>query len=247
MSKNITEVPIQSIAPSPYQPRKHFDFKTIQSLAESIKNIGIIQPIVVREKDNGRFELIAGERRLEALKYIKAETVPVIIKNVPDLEAFKITLTENIQREALSSVEIATAIKQIKEEFKLTDKDVGEVLGMSRPQITNYLRILKLPLEVREAIENGKISFGHAKSLLSIPDSEILTVFKKIVQKNLSVRDTERIAKKEKEIFQIEEILTKALGTKVKIIGGKSKGKIEISYLSEDELINIIWRLKKCE
>ena len=246
MSKNIVDVPIQSIAPSPYQPRKHFDFKTIQSLAESIKNIGVIQPIVVREKGNGRFELIAGERRLEALKYIKAETVPVIIKNVSDLEAFKITLTENIQREELSPIEIANAIKQIKMEFNLTDKDVGKILGMSRPQITNYLRILKLPLEVREAIEKGEISFGHAKSLLSIPDGQILDVFKKIVQKNLSVRDTERIAKKEKEVFQIEEILTKALGTKVKITGGKDKGKIEISYFSEDELINITLRLKEC-
>ena len=244
MSKEVVEIPIDKIFPSPFQPRKNFDFKKIESLAQSIKNLGIIQPVVVRRKGNA-FELVAGERRLEALKLIKSKTAPAIIKNLSDIEAFKITLTENIQREELTPIEIANAMKKMKSEFNLTDKKIGEMLGMSRSQITNYLRILKLPVEVRKAIENGDISFGHAKSLLSIPESEIMNVFRKIVQKNLSVRDTERIARKEKEIFQIEEILTKSLGTKVNIIGNRNKGKIQISYFSEDELINIIRRLKK--
>jgi ParB family chromosome partitioning protein len=243
MSKEVVEIPIEKIFPSPFQPMKNFDFKKIELLAKSIKNLGIIQPVVVRRKGNV-FELVAWERRLEALKLIKSKTAPAIIKNLSDIEAFKITLTENIQREELTPIEIANAIKKMKSEFNLTDKKIGEMLGISRSQITNYLRILKLPVEVRKAIENGDISFGHAKSLLSIPESEIMNVFRKIVQKNLSVRDTERIARKEKEIFQIEEILTKSLGTKVNIIGNRNKGKIQISYFSEDELINIIRRLK---
>ncbi|NIA10276.1 MAG: ParB/RepB/Spo0J family partition protein [Nitrospiraceae bacterium] len=244
MNEKVAQIEIDKILPSPYQPRIHFNSEAIEALANSIKDLGIIQPLVVREK-NEYFELIAGERRLEALKMLKVETVPAIIKNATNIEAFRMTLAENIQREELNPIEIANAIKQMKEEFNLTDEKVGKLLGISRTQITNYLRILRLPIKIKYAIEDGQISFGHAKSLLALPEKEIMTVFKKIIEKNLSVRDTERIARKEKEIFQLEEILTRIFGTKVKIIGSRTKGKIQISYFSEDELINAVRRLKK--
>ncbi len=245
MSERIKEVPVESIEPSPYQPRKRFDFDAIKSLAESIKRVGVIQPIVVREKKDNTYQIIAGERRLEALKLLHKKTAPVIVKNVSDIEAFKITLTENIQRENLNAVEIGMAISEMKEKFRITDKEIGEILGMSRSLVTNYLRILKLPDEIKKAIENGEISFGHAKSLAALPESEALKVFKKIVSKKLSVRETEQITKRERELTELEDALIRTLGTKVKITGNKNKGKINISYFSEDELISIIKKLLK--
>ncbi len=244
MSEKIKIIPVDKIIPSPYQPRKYFDEKSVRKLAKSINDIGMIQPIVVRKKGE-YFELIAGERRLEALKFLGKKEAPAIIKEASDIEAFRMTLEENIRRENLNPLEIAEAIKQMKEKFGLTDEKLGKILNMSRPLITNYLRLLNLPTEIKKGIEKGEITFGHAKSLVSLDKDEMLKIYRKIIKNKLSVRDTEKLAKKEKDILETEELLTKVLGTKVKISGGKKRGKIVIEYFSEDELIGIVKRLAK--
>ncbi len=244
MNEKIEFIPIKDIRPSPYQPRKRFDEKQIRELASSIKEVGMIQPIVVRKKP-GYFELVAGERRLEALKFLRKKEAPAIVKEASDLDAFRMTLEENIRREGLNPIEIAEAIKNMKEEFRLTDRKVGELLRMSRPLVTNYLRLLNLPYEIKKALETGKITFGHAKSLLSLNEEDMLKLYEKIVKKKLSVRETERLAKKERILFEAEEVLTKILGTKVKITGTKKHGKITIEYFSEDELVSIVKRLSE--
>ncbi len=244
MNEKIEIIPVDKIIPSPYQPRKHFDEKSVRNLAKSINDIGIIQPIVVRKKGS-YFELVAGERRLEAVKFLGKKEIPAIVKNLSNFEAFRMTLEENIRRENLNPLEIAEAIKKMKEEFKLTDEKLGKMLNMSRSLVTNYLRLLNLPLEIKKGIENGEITFGHAKSLLSLNEEDMLRLYRKVVKNKLSVRDTEKLARKERDILETEEALTKVLGTKVKITGTKKHGKIVIEYFSEDELITIVRRLAK--
>lgn len=247
-SKKVVFIPVEKVLPSPFQPRMHFDEKSILDLATSIEHLGVIQPIVVRKK-SGFFELIAGERRLEAVKFLKWEKIPAIVKNVSDIDAFRMAVSENLKREDLNPLEVAGAIKNMKKRFRLTDKHVAEMLGMSRPQVTNYLRILKLPEKIKSALRNGEISFGHARSLLSVSESDAIKLYRKIVKSRLSVRDTEKLARKlsqkESLITKTEELLTKALGTKVKIVGGKDRGELRISYFSEDELAEIVKKLAK--
>ncbi|MCD6427056.1 MAG: ParB/RepB/Spo0J family partition protein [Caldisericaceae bacterium] len=244
MNEKIEIIPVDKIIPSPYQPRKHFDEKSVRNLAKSINDIGIIQPIVVRKKGS-YFELVAGERRLEAVKFLGKKEIPAIVKNLSNFEAFRMTLEENIRRENLNPLEIAEAIKKMKEEFGLTDEKLGKMLNMSRPLVTNYLRLLNLPPEIKKGIENGEITFGHAKSLLSLNEEDMLKLYRKVVENKLSVRDTEKLARKERDILETEEALTKVLGTKVKITGTKKHGKIVIEYFSEDELTTIVRRLAK--
>jgi len=245
-SKEIVFIPVEKIVPSPFQPRMHFDEKLILDLASSIEHLGVIQPIVVREK-NGLYELIAGERRLEAVKFLKREKIPAIVKNVSDIDAFRMAVSENLKRENLNPIEVAGAIKSMKEHFHLTDKQVADMLGMSRSQVTNYLRILKLPEKIKSALRSGEISFGHARTLVSVNEFDAIKLYKKIVKGKLSVRDTEKLARKfsqkESVIAQTEELLIRALGTKVKIVGGREKGEIRISYFSEDELADIVKKL----
>ncbi len=245
-SKEVVSIPVEKVVPSPFQPRMRFDEKSILDLATSIEHLGVIQPIVVRKK-SGFFELIAGERRLEAVKFLKWDKIPAIVKNVSDIDAFRMAVSENLKREDLNPLEVAGAIKNMKERFHLTDKQVAEMLGMSRPQVTNYLRILKLPEAIKSALRNGEISFGHARSLLSVSESDAIKLYRKVVKSRLSVRDTEKLARelsqKESLITKTEELLTKALGTKVKIVGGKDRGELRISYFSEDELAEIVKKL----
>ncbi len=247
-SKEVVFIPVEKVLPSPFQPRMHFDEKAILDLAASIEHLGVIQPIVVRKK-SGFFELIAGERRLEAVKFLKWEKIPAIVKSVSDIDAFRMAVSENLKREDLNPLEIAGAIKNMKERFHLTDKQVAEMLGMSRPQVTNYLRILKLPEKIKSALRNGEISFGHARSLLSVSESDAIKLYKKILKSHLSVRDTEKFARKLSQkqsiITKTEELLTKTLGTKVKIVGGKDRGELRISYFSEDELAEIVKKLSE--
>jgi ParB family chromosome partitioning protein len=244
--EEITLIPVKDIIPSPFQPRMHFDEETILNLASSIETLGVIQPIVVRKK-NDRYELIAGERRLEAVKFLKRKEIPAIVKDISDLDAFRMAIAENLKRENLNPIEIANAIKNMKEQFHLPDKVVAEMLNMSRSQVTNYQRILKLPPQIKKSIESGEITFGHARSLLSVGEEEREKLYRKIVKQRLSVRDSEQLAKaiskKPTVIRQAEDILTKTLKTKIKITGNKDRGEIRISYFSEDELAEIIKKL----
>ena len=254
----IVNVKISDIYPNNTQPRKNFDEDKIISLCESIKKHGVLQPIVLKPDENGKYMIIAGERRYRACIMAKKEEIPAVIKNIPIKEVMEIALVENLQRENLNIIEEGIAYKNLIEKYKSTQEELASLVGKSRPYITNTMRLLNLSKEVIKYIELDKISPGHGKALLRISDEKKqVELAQRIIKENLSVRKTEEIVKnmleekkkktkpKEKDIFikDIEERLTNSLGTKVNISSGKKKGKIEIEYYTDDDLNDIIERL----
>ena len=254
-------ISVNEIEPNRNQPRKTFDDASLQELAESIKQFGIIQPIVVKKKDE-YYEIIAGERRWRAAKIAGLLEVPVIVKEYKENEIVEISLIENIQRENLNPIEEAQAYKTLMEEFELKQEEVAQKVSKSRSTITNSLRLLKLTKEVQEMLVEEKISMGHARALLAITDPDIqISVAKKVYEEALSVRDIEKLVKdmakpakkeeKEPNEYQylyrdIEENLKQILGNKVTIKNRKNnKGKIEIEYYSQDDLERIIELLQR--
>jgi len=255
-------VNIQEIQPNRFQPRRDFDDAKIVELAASIKEKGIIQPLIVRELTDG-YELIAGERRLRAAIRAGLNAVPVIIKDVSDAESLEIALIENIQREDLNPIEEAMAYQRLISEFEITQEEMARKVGKDRSTVTNSLRLLSLPDSVKEDLAKGILSPGHARALLSLADDRlILTVREKIISKALSVRDTESFVKKIKEkkehpdlrgkqgvpeinihVMELEDDLRRAMGTKVKILPSGTGGKIEITYFSHDDLDRIIEKI----
>ena len=252
--KDVVLLKTSMIEPNKDQPRKTFDEEKIEELAESIKQYGIIQPIIVSKKDD-YYQIIAGERRWRAAKKAGIKEVPVVVKDYSDREIAEISLIENIQREDLNPIEEALSYKQLIEEYHLTQEELAQRVSKSRTVITNAMRLLKLHKDVQKMLVNGDISAGHARALLALEDpKQQLQIAKEIKEKNLSVRETEDLIKtlnekkpsakkKEKDdgmgfIYRdLEKKMTAALGTKVKIKRkDKGKGKIEISYFSEDEL-----------
>ena len=244
---------------SRFQPRTKYDDAKLEELKESIKAKGIIQPILVREVQNGEYEVIAGERRLKAARALNMEDVPAIIKSVTDEETFVIALIENVQREDLNPIEEAQAYQRLIHDFRLTQDDVAKAVGKDRSTISNIMRLLKLPEEIQKFVYGGEISMGHARALLSLESTEdIKRFFDLIRKKGLSVRELEnliqssegkarRVKSKEKRDFEIvalEEQLQKALGTKVRIKANKKRGKIIIEYYSLDDLDRIIRKIK---
>lgn len=254
--KEIIELDINKIYPNGDQPRKVFDEEKIQTLSGSIKAYGVLQPIVVKPDDDGKYMIIAGERRYRASKMAQKESIPAVIKDLPIRDIMEIALIENLQREDLNPVEEALAYKSLIDNHHVTQEEISEAVGKSRPHITNTIRLLNLKDEVLSMIEYGEITAGHGKALLRITDlDKQLDIAKKIVEEELSVRATEALAKKisqdkeikiptkkEKDIFivDVEERLRNVFGTKVNISRGKKKGKIEIEYYNEDELNNIV-------
>jgi ParB family chromosome partitioning protein len=257
----INEISINLIDPNSEQPRKKFDQDRIRELAESIKQHGIVQPIIVKP-NNDRYLIVVGERRWRAARIAGLTHIPAIIRDTDNKEMIESAWIENIQREDLNPIEEAQGIKQLIDEYGLTQEEVAERIGWSRPAVTNSLRILTLSDEIIEYIENGMITSGHARALLSIKDEnkrEILA--KKIIENNLSVRETENIAKKlndgkqqrrrrEKDnkpgyIKEIEESLEDYFGTKVTITHGRKKGTIQIEYYSDTDLERIMERMKQ--
>ena len=254
-------ISVNEIEPNRNQPRKTFDDASLQELAESIKQFGIIQPIVVKKKDE-YYEIIAGERRWRAAKIAGLLEVPVIVKEYKENEIVEISLIENIQRENLNPIEEAQAYKTLMEEFELKQEEVAQKVSKSRSTITNSLRLLKLTKEVQEMLVEEKISMGHARALLAITDPDIqISVAKKVYEEALSVRDIEKLVKdmakpakkeeKEPNEYQylyrdIEENLKQILGNNVTIKNRKNnKGKIEIEYYSQDDLERIIELLQR--
>ena len=252
--KDVVLLKTSMIEPNKDQPRKTFDEEKIAELAESIKQYGIIQPIIVSKKDD-YYQIIAGERRWRAAKKAGIKEVPVVVKDYSDREIAEISLIENIQREDLNPIEEALSYKQLIEEYHLTQEELAQRVSKSRTVITNAMRLLKLHKDVQKMLAKGDISAGHARALLALEDQkQQLQIAKEIQEKNLSVRETEDLVKslnekkpsgkkKEKDdgmgfIYRdLEKKMTAALGTKVKIKRKeKGKGKIEISYFSEDEL-----------
>ena len=256
----VIEMDVESLTPNLFQPRKNFDKEKMEELKGSIKKHGIIQPIVVRKMANG-YEIVAGERRLKAAKEIGLKKIPAIIKSINNEKSLEIALVENIQREDLNPVEQANAFKRLIDEFKLTQQELAEATGKSRALVTNTIRLLKLNPEIQKNISEGKISFGHAKLLLSIEDEEVQrAVCDRIIANDLSVRDTERLIKNiekvQKKQFkvknitierfpEVEERLREVLGTKISILCDGKKGKINIEFYSKEDLRRIVDLLLK--
>lgn len=248
--KDVTEINLDEIRSNPYQPRKTFNEDSLNELANSIKEYGIVQPVIVKKSIKG-YELIAGERRCKAAKIAGLTKVPAIIKDFTDEEMMEIALLENIQREDLNPIDEANSVNSIIKLRGMTQEEFASKFGKSRTYITNLLGILKLPESVKKLVENGSLSMSHARVLSKIDDDEkIINLAEKIIKENLSVREIEKLASKKignKEIKvdkltniakykMFQEIMSEKLETNVKI----SKDKIEINYLNENDLKRIL-------
>ncbi len=257
--QSTTEVALTKIEPNKNQPRRTFDKEKLQALADSIKEQGLIQPIVVTKQANGRYMIVAGERRWRAAKLAGLKNVSVVIKEYTPTQIAQIALIENLQREDLNPIEEALAYRSLLEEYSLTQEQVSAVSGKSRSAVANSIRLLSLDEEIQKLVISGKISSGHARALLSVENKKDReAIAKRIIDEDLSVRQTESIAnalkkakpKKDKpslsddvykiELERIQEKLCSGFGTKVKITGGKKKGKIEIEYYGNDDLDRIL-------
>ena len=254
-NEKIVELEISLLAPNNEQPRREFDDDKLDELAQSIKYHGVIQPIIVRKKNEG-YEIVAGERRWRASKKASLKKVPCIIKEIEQLKSTEIALIENIQREDLNPIEEGLAYKTLIEKHKLTQEEISDIVGKSRPYIGNMTRLLNLDQRVIDLISTGKLSGGHGRTLLSIEDGDFqFKIAKSIIENSLSVRETEKLVKdlsKKKEkvtnkhktkdpiLLNLEESLRKTLGTKVSIVKGRKQSKIEIEDYSDEDLERIL-------
>jgi len=260
-AESLTKIKTSNVKVNSNQPRKHYDDERLSELIASVKEKGVLQPILVREKDGG-YEVIAGERRLRAARALNMEEVPVVIKEVSDQEALVLALIENIQREELNPIEEADAYKRLLEDYSFTQEDVARSVGKDRSTISNILRLLKLPEEIQRSIAKGAISEGHARALLSVENKrELKQLFEYSIKKGLSVRELEqlvktglglkyrreksKLTKKDYNVVALEERLQQILGTKVSIMAQKKRGKVVIEYYSNEDLDRIINIIKK--
>ncbi|MDY5377668.1 MAG: ParB/RepB/Spo0J family partition protein [Eubacterium coprostanoligenes] len=245
---------INEITPNKEQPRKTFDETALEELADSIRQHGVLQPLLVRPLTSGGYQLVAGERRWRASRLAELKEVPVIIKELSDTEAMEIAIIENLQREDLNPIEEAEGLQALIDKCGYTQEQVATSVGKSRPAITNALRLLKLPEEVREMAKDGTILAGHARALLSFDNQPMMIeCANQIVSKKLTVRDVEKMAKRpattstktktaqRRDSFydEVELSLTEALGTKVRVYNGRNKGTLEIEFYTLDDLKNI--------
>ena len=253
-TSGVTELEIGKIKPNPNQPRKNFDIDALNELAASIKIHGIVQPIVVNKQGNDEYLIIAGERRWRAANICGLKTVPVIVKNYTDKQVKEISIIENLQREDLNPIEAARAIKELMDEYGLTQEAVSERIGKSRSNIANTLRLLTLYPDVIKLVEDGKLSSGHARCLVVIEDkNQQIKLAQTAVSKNLNVRDLEKMVKnftnptkkivvREEQSLELKELINqmqKTFATKVSAIGNDNKGRIYIDYYTRDDLDRI--------
>ena len=258
----IYEINICDIEPNPDQPRRNFDSEALKKLADSISEVGVLSPILLVKKENGLYEIVAGERRWRASKLAGKKKIPAIVKKYEKKEVMEIALIENLQREDLNPYEEALGYQSLKNNFDLTQDEIAKRVSKSRSTIANILRILSLPDFVIEEIKKGNVSVGHAKALLSLETNELKKLLLyKIVNENISVREAEEAAKrlsqkkrtnlikknfnKDPYVIDIEKNLSEKLGSKVHIKSGKIKSKIEIEYYSQKDLEKIIDILNK--
>jgi ParB family chromosome partitioning protein len=249
VTERALDVDSDLLRPNQFQPRTTMDEGKIEELARSIRANGIIQPIVVRKKDGG-YEIVAGERRWRASQRAGLLKVPVVVRDIPDDRLLAVALIENIQRENLNPIEEAHAYRRLAEDHQLTQEQIADAVGKDRSSIANYVRLLKLPQEVRANVGSGVLSMGHARALLGLPDeTSQLRVARDIVARHLSVRETEALVKRASEPVTIkpaadkdvhtraaEERLRFALGTRVRIVRKRKGGQIEIEFGTEEEL-----------
>ena len=251
--ENIIQIEVNRILPGKQQPRKVFNEISLNELSASIKEKGVLQPILVSRTGDGSFNLIAGERRWRASVQAGLKKIPAIVKNVDSRDSLEMALIENIQREQLNPIETAEGFNRLMQEFSLTQEELSDKVGKERATVANYLRLLKLPAEIKDMIYTGKLSMGHARALLAIEGRlSQVEAARKIIRNGLSVREAELMAKKsikpakiraekDPQITSLEEKLIRNLGTKVHIVEkNKKKGKIEIEYYSLEELNRLL-------
>jgi ParB family chromosome partitioning protein len=257
----LREIPIDLIQRGRYQPRRDMDPAALQELADSIRQQGVMQPVVVRPVQEGRYELIAGERRWRAAQMAELDRLPAIVREVPDEAAIAMALIENIQRENLNPIEEAFALQRLQDEFGLTQAQVAEAVGKSRTTITNLLRLIGLSEDVRIMLEHGDLEMGHGRAMLSLPPEQQLQVARQVVAKSLSVRQTEALVRRiqtetpgsrknrrgdiDPNIRALQDDLAERLGARVSIDHGqRGKGKLVIEYSSLDELDGILGHIR---
>ena len=256
----IDEIDVNDIEVNPYQPRNYFDQVALQELADSISVQGIIQPVTVRKLDNRSYQIISGERRLQASKMAGLSTIPAYIRTADDQQMLEMALIENIQRENLNALEVALSYQRLLSECDLKQEELGERVGKKRSTVNNYLRLLKLPPDIQAALRDNKISMGHARALINVENVEKqLDIFKKILEQDLSVRKTENLVreaalgdnvpkpaeKRENELsYEMRDLRTRLsshFGTKVELVAkGNDKGEIKIPYMSVEDLNRIL-------
>ncbi|MGN0521364.1 MAG: ParB/RepB/Spo0J family partition protein [Eubacterium sp.] len=252
-------LPLNEIVPNKEQPRKTFDEGALQELADSITQHGVLQPLLVRPLPTGGYQLVAGERRWRASRMAGLKEVPVVVKELSDVETMEIAIIENLQREDLNPIEEAEGLQALIDRCGFTQEEVAVSVGKSRPAIANSLRLLKLPPEVRDMTRNGEISAGHARALLAFDNEAIIyEAAQNIIRNKLTVRDVERLAKmteksastgriraKRRDSFydEVELSLSEALGRKVKVYNGRGKGTLEIEFYSAEDLKDIANKL----
>jgi len=252
--EEIVYAQIGQIKPNPFQPREDFKQEQIEELAQSIKEKGVIQPLLVRRHGDS-FELIAGERRLRACTLLNISEIPVIVRDVDDKESLEIALIENIQREELNAIEEAHAYQYLMDKFQVTQERIAQVMGKAAPSIANILRLLKLPQEIQDEIKRGRISFAHGRALIEIEDlNHQRRLTQEIISKGLSVRELEnlirlrrpkglhrkiRISAMDPRVAAVEEALQHTLATKVRVAKNKKRGTITIEFYSQDDLERI--------
>ena len=248
------KLPIEFMQPGQYQPRKIMPDDALEELASSIRAQGIIQPIVVREIGKNKFEIIAGERRWRASQLAELDVIPCLVRDIPDEAAIAMALIENIQREDLNAMEEAVALQRLMQEFELTHQQTADAVGKSRTTVTNLLRLLTLTEVCRTMLERGDLEMGHARALLSLASHEQTSIARTVVDKGLTVRETEKlvraasapnkakfVAKGDPHINQLERRISDKMGAVIKIQHGvKGKGKIIIQYSSLDELDGVL-------
>lgn len=255
-SNTLRDLPVASIKPNPHQPRKTIDEEKLAELAASIKQHGVIQPIVVRQLANEEYQLVAGERRWRACQLLSLETIPALVTNYDDNVSTEVALIENLQREDLNPLEEATAYQSLINEFGLTQEEVAKRVGKSRSLVANMLRLLALPRDVLKLLSTGKITTGHARALLPLNDRYIqIKTAREIIKKQLSVRQTEELVNKllnkppkraaapsiDPQLISLTEQLQDVFGTKVHIkTNKKGKGKLEIEFYNEEDLARIM-------
>lgn len=257
-SKEILELNIDMIMPNEYQPRRAFNDAALNELVASIREKGIIQPVIVRRASDNSYHLIAGERRWRAARVVGLSSIPAIVKDAAPAESLELALIENIQREDLNPLETAEAFQRLISDFSITHDDLSKKVGKDRATVSNYLRILKLPFEIKKWIAEGSLSIGHAKALLQVEHQRTqVEIAGRVIKQGLSVRETENLCKKnpskrisksrfrksgDPQIASLEEKMMHSLGTKVRLIhrSNKKGGRIEIEYYSLEELDRLL-------
>jgi ParB family chromosome partitioning protein len=255
LAGRLVEVPVDAIAANPRQPRREFDDASLQGLARSIEEVGVLQPVVVRPREGG-YELVAGERRVRAARLAGLATVPAIVRRSGDTESLREALIENIHREDLAPLELAAAFQELLEELGATQESVAERLGYSRAHVANTIRLLSLPPEVQRLLAEGRIQAGHARALLALPDDGARSSLAlRIAAEGLSVRAVEEAVKRyvtpgrrppapppppDPSLAEVEATLSERLGTRVRVAAGRRKGKLVIEFGSREDLARIV-------